>query len=146
GSDAYNEARGKAQAFLDFVLAASVRGRNLANARQKADAIEDVVPILAAVRNTIQKRESFDQAMNFFRVDEAIRREIWSGVRKKGSGTDAEAIQKRLQRASQAKITVAEQLLLELLIYDRELQSLIFPTLEPSDYESLATAAVFTAL
>jgi DNA primase len=145
GTEAYNEARGKAEPVLDFVLASSVRGRNLANARHKADAIEDVVPVLAAVRNSIQKRESFDQAMNFFRVDDVIRREIWSAV-KKGTGTDAGAIRMRVQRASQAKITVAEQLLLELLVYDRELQSLIFPTLEPSDYESLATAPVFTAL
>jgi DNA primase len=145
GTEAYNEARGKAEPFLDFVLASSVRGRTLANARHKADAIEEVVPVLAAVRNTIQKRESFDQAMNFFRVDDVIRREIWSAV-KKGTGSDAGAIRKRVQRASQAKITVAEQLLLELLVYDPELQSMIFPTLEASDYESLATAPVFTAL
>ena len=145
GTEAYNEARGKAEPFLDFVLASSVRGRTLANARHKADAIEEVVPVLAAVRNTIQKRESFDQAMNFFRVDDVIRREIWSAV-KKGAGSDAGAIRKRVQRASRAKITVAEQLLLELLVYDPELQSMIFPTLEASDYESLATAPVFTAL
>ena len=37
-------------------------------------------------------------------------------------------------------------MLLELLVYDSELQSLILPTLEPSDYESLALAPVFSAL
>jgi hypothetical protein len=37
-------------------------------------------------------------------------------------------------------------MLLELLVYDTELQDLILPTLEPSDYESLATAPVFSAL
>jgi hypothetical protein len=57
-----------------------------------------------------------------------------------------DAVKKRVQRASQTKITVAEQMLLELLVYDPELQSLIFPTLEASDYESLATAPVFAAL
>jgi len=31
-------------------------------------------------------------------------------------------------------------------VYDRELQSLIFAKLEPSDYEALATAPVFSAL
>ena len=36
--------------------------------------------------------------------------------------------------------------MLELLVYDLELQSLIFPMLEQSDYEMLATASVFSAL
>src|SRR6185369_2744489 len=145
GEDAYNEARGKAEQYLDFVLATSVKGRTLANARHKAEAIEDVVPVLAAIRNNIQKRESFDQAMNFYRIDAGLRKDLWNTV-KKGSGVEPETIRKRVQRASQTKITVAEQLLLELLVYDPELQASIFPTLEHSDYESLATAPVFAAL
>ena len=146
GFEAYNEARGKAEPFLDFALDASVHGRNLANPRHKAEAIENIVPVLTAIRNNIQKRESFDQAMDFYRVDPGLRRELWNAVKKDSAAGEPDAIKKRVQRASQAKITVAEQLLLELLVYDTELQSLIFPTLEPSDYESLATASVFTAL
>ena len=146
GAEAYNEARGKAVTFLNFALDASVRGRSLANARHKAEAIEEIVPVLSAVRNNIQKRESFDQAMDFYRVDAGLRRELWNTVKKGTAGVETDAIKKRVQRASRTKITVAEQLLLELLVYDRELQSLIFPTLEPSDHESLATASVFSAL
>ena len=147
GTEAYNEARGKSEAFLDFALEASVRGRSLSNARHKAEAIEEFIPLLSGVRNNIQKRESFDQAMDFYRVDAALRKELWNSV-KKGTVDAAEpdAIKKRVQRASQTKITVAEQMLLELLVYDPELQSLILPTLEPSDYESLALAPVFSAL
>jgi DNA primase len=147
GTEAYNEARGKSEAFLDFALEASVRGRSLSNARHKAEAIEEFIPLLSGVRNNIQKRESFDQAMDFYRVDAALRKELWNSV-KKGTVDAAEpdAIKKRVQRASQTKITVAEQMLLELLVYDSELQSLILPTLEPSDYESLALAPVFSAL
>lgn len=145
GTDAYNEARGKAQSYLDFVLAAAVKGRNLANAKHKADAIEEVAPVLAAIRNNIQKRESFDQAMNFFRVDDGLRRELWRSLRT-GAAASPDSIRGRVQRASQAKVTVAEQLLLELLVYDRELQGIIFPMLEPSDYEALATAPVFGGL
>jgi len=146
GADAYNETRGKAEPFLDFALSASVRGRSLANARQKAEAIEEIVPVLAAVRNNIQKRESFDQAMDFYRVDAGLRRELWNSVRKGIAGAEPDDVKRRVHRVSQTKITVAEQLLLELLVYDRELQSLIFATLEPSDYEALATAPVFSAL
>jgi replicative DNA helicase len=34
---------------------------------------------------------------------------------------------------------------LELLVFDRELRNVILPQLEPSDYQSLATAEIFTA-
>jgi replicative DNA helicase len=44
------------------------------------------------------------------------------------------------------KITVAEQQLLELLVYDSELRDKVLPLLEETDYESLATAPVFRAL
>jgi DNA primase len=147
GMDAYNEARGKAEPFLNFALEATVRGRNLSNARHKADAIEEIVPVLTTIRNNIQKRESFDQAMDFYRVDAGLRKELWNTIKKTSATTgDTDLIRKRVQRASQTKITVAEQLLLELLVYDAELRSQIFPTLETSDYETLATATVFAAL
>ena len=146
GAEAYNEARGKAEPFLDFALDASVRGRSLTNARHKAAAIEEIVPVLSAVRNKIQKRESFDQAMDFYRVDTGMRRELWNTVKTGSSGDDSDTVKKRVQRAAQTKVTVAEQLLLELLVYDPELRSLVFPTLEPPDYETLATAPVFAAL
>ena len=146
GTDAYNEARGNAEPFLDFALDASVRGRNLANARHKAEAIEEIMPVLSAVRNNIQKRESFDQAMDFFRVDPALGKELWNTIKRGVGVAEPDTIKKRVQRASQTKITVAEQMLLELLVYDRELQSLILPTLEASDFETLATAPVFSAL
>ncbi len=43
-------------------------------------------------------------------------------------------------------MTVAEQHLLELLIYDEELRDRILPQIEETDYENLATAEVFRAL
>ncbi len=44
------------------------------------------------------------------------------------------------------KITVAEQHLLELLVYDQELRNIILPQIEETDYETLATVEVFRAL
>ena len=43
-------------------------------------------------------------------------------------------------------MTVAEQHLLELLVNDTELQDIVLPLLEESDYEALGTSAVFRAL
>jgi DNA primase len=146
GPEAYNRARGKAAPYLDFVLDSAVRERNLANAKQKAEAIEDVLPVLSDIKNAIQKRESFDQAMNFFRVENSgLKRELWNAV-KQGSKIGTDSLRKQVKRATAAKITVAEQQLLELLVYDRELQDKVLPLLEETDYEELATAPVFRAL
>jgi hypothetical protein len=46
----------------------------------------------------------------------------------------------------QAKVTVAEQHLLELILHDDELRDKVLPLLEETDYEMLATAPVYNAL
>ncbi len=145
GPDAYNELRGKATPFLRFALDASVQGRKLNNAKQKAEAIEDFLPVISAIRNNIQRRESFDQAMTYFHVDDAgLRRELWTSL-KSGSNYDEQTLTQRVSRSSRAKTTVAERRLLELLVFDRDLRDVIIPQLEPSDYEDLATAELFEA-
>jgi DNA primase len=146
GAEAYNEARGRAFPYLQFVLDASMKERSLSNARQKAEAIEDVIPVLSMIKNPIQKRESFDQAMNAFMVEDGgLKRDLWTAV-KKGGFDSPDLIKRQIKRATQLKTTVAEQQLLELLIWDEELRSHILPLLEETDYEPLATAAIFRAL
>jgi len=146
GAESYNLVRGHAFPYLQFVLETAARSRNLAVPKQKAEAIEDVLPVISGVRNPIQKRDSFDQAMNFLRVDDAIlKRDLWKSV-KLGSKIETEIVKQQVARATQAKMTVAEQRLLELLIYDNELREIILPQIEETDYEMLATANVFRAL
>jgi DNA primase len=146
GADAYNEARGRADTFLNFIFEASLKDRSLGNPKQKAEAIEEVMPTLAAIKNSIQKRESFDQAMNFYRVEDAgLKRELWRTV-KNGHQAEPAQVQKQVRRATQAKITVAEQHLLELILHDDELREQVLELLEETDYETLATAPVFNAL
>jgi DNA primase len=146
GTDGYNAARGQAKPYLFFTFDAAMTGRSLANPRHKAEAIEDVVPVLSAIRNPIQKRESFDQAMDYFRMDDTgLKRDLWRTV-KNGSQAPPEAIRREVKRVAQAKITVAEQHLLELLVHDAELREMVLPILEESDYESLATAAIFRSI
>jgi hypothetical protein len=84
--------------------------------------------------------------MNFFRVDDAVlKKDLWNIV-KQGSHIDNGVVKQQVARASQAKMTVAEQRLLELLIFDDELRETILAGLEETDYESLATASIFRAL
>jgi DNA primase len=146
GEESYDNLRGQAFPYLQFVLEQVAGSRSLASPRGKAKAIEEILPVLSAVRNPIQKRESFDQAMDFLRVDEAtLKRDLWNSV-KAGRHIEPESIKQKVARATRAKMTVAENRLLELLIYDEELRDVILPQLEETDYESLSTAPVFHAL
>ncbi|MBA2493928.1 MAG: DNA primase [Acidobacteria bacterium] len=146
GAESYNNLRGHAFPFLQFVLENLGRERNLASPKEKAEAIEDLMPLLSAVKNPIQKRDAFDQTMSFLRVEDAIlKRDLWKTV-KLGTRIETQTIKQQVARATQARMTVAERLLLELIIYDTELREIILPQLEETDYESLATASVFRAL
>ena len=143
GTAAYNESRGKAEPFLPFALKTAVAGRNINNARQKAEAIEEFLPVISAIRNNIQRRESFDQAMTFFHVDDApLKRELWNSL---ASGHQTQSLTQKVSRAARAKITVAERRLLELLVFDSDLRNIILPQLEPSDFENLSTSEIFVA-
>ena len=145
GRKAYEQLRGKAEPFLHFALRAATTGRNIANAKQKAEAIEEFLPVISTIRNHIQQRESFDQAMEYFHIDDSVlKRELWTSA-SKGQTGDTRHITQRVSRAARAKITVAERHLLELLVFDPDLRETIFPIFEPSDYENLATAELFQA-
>ncbi|MEP6848280.1 MAG: hypothetical protein ABI999_05440, partial [Acidobacteriota bacterium] len=101
--------------------------------------------VLPSIRNSIQKRESFDQAMNFFRIeDSGLKRELWNSVR--SEVFQPQQVKQQVSRATNAKMTVAEQNLLELLVHDKELQDVVLPQLEESDYEALGTSSVFRSL
>lgn len=143
GVEAYRNQYRNAYPHLQFVLENAVRERNLSQAKQKAEAIEDVLPVISAVRNPITKRESFDQAMNFLRVDDALlKRDLWKMI-KLGSHAD---IRQAVARHTQIRVTIAEQKLLELLINDSELREIVLPQLEQTDFAELATASIFQAL
>src|SRR5215213_5713117 len=70
GVEAYQELRGKALPHITFALNQAVRDRNLHRPAEKAEAVEEVLPYVRAVRNPIQKREYFDIAMDALRVEE----------------------------------------------------------------------------
>jgi len=141
GVTSYNELRGKSQPHIQFILDQAVRQRNLLRPAEKAAAVEEVLPSVSAVRNPIQQREYFDIAMNFLRVeDKSLKSELWRGV-KTGAKIDTASIKR-----SGVKPTLAEKQLLELLVHDVELRKTILPRLEVTDYELLASSAIFRAL
>jgi DNA primase len=146
GKTAYNEARRHARLFFDFVLDTSLTGRNIANAKHKADALDEVLPVLESVKSDVPKRQYFDQAMDFFQIkDSGLIRDLWLTV-KRSAVVGSESVKRQVKRAAQVKATVAEQQLLEMLVYDRELRDRVFPLLEDTDHEMLASSQIFRAL
>jgi DNA primase len=149
GVEEYNERRGRSVAHMQFVLEQAVADRNLRNPAQKAEAVEEVLPFVRAVRNTIQRREYFDMALDALRVEEAgLRQELWKAVGAKGAGTSAagDEVKKRVVRAETEAPTIAERRLLELLVHDAELRAAVLPHMQEGDYEEMPSAAVFRAL
>ncbi len=146
GAESYNLRRGKANPYLKFILEQSVKGRDLGQPNQKSAAIEAVLPLISSLRNAIQKRESFDQAMDFLRVDDfTLKNDLWKTV-KQGERLEPEKIRQNVIRSVRANLTIAEQRFLELVILDSDLQSELLPEIEKTDYEMLATAPIFEAL
>jgi DNA primase len=156
GFEAYKDQhRNHALPYLQFVLESIVRERNVTLPKQKAAAIEDALPVLVAVRNTVEKRETLKHVLRYFQINDRILEDhVWKEICKRSDRiysdqADArsdEKITRLVMRQSAAKITVAEQKLLELLIHDVELRKIILPQLEPTDYEPLGTALIFESL
>lgn len=146
GAAEYQRHRGDAQPHLQFVIDQAVRDRNLHRPAEKAEAVEEVLPSIRAVRSRIQKREYFDIAMDALRIgDVGLRRELWQSVRGFGNSARVDVRQKVIGRAA-ATPTLAEQRLLQLLLADPELRPSVLPQLERGFYEELPTAAIFRAL
>jgi DNA primase len=145
GAMEYQKRRGEAQPHIQFVIDQAVRDRNLHSPADKAAAVEEALPFVRAVRSRIQKREYFDITMDALRVQPDQRRELWQRIRT-GASTDAAAVQELVKRSPMSRPTVAEERLLELLLANQELRKIVLPKLEPADYESLASATIFSAL
>jgi DNA primase len=145
GAGDYRRYRGQAQPHIQFVVDQAVRDRDLHRPAEKAEAVEEVLPYVRAVRSRILKREYFDIAMDALRIaDPGLRRDLWHTVRA-GASAKMDGEQKVI-RQTVARPTVAEQKLLELLFADQELRHTILPRLEAEDYENLPTATIFRAL
>jgi DNA primase len=146
GVEEYNKRRGAAVPHIQFVLEQAIASRNLRNPAQKAEAVEEVLPFVRAVRNSIQKREYFDMMMDALRVEEkGLRRELWKTVGAREAASSAD-VKRSIVRAETQPPTVAEQRLLELLVHDAELRHAVLPEVDEGDYADLPTASIFRAL
>ncbi|HEX6729256.1 MAG TPA: DNA primase [Pyrinomonadaceae bacterium] len=145
GVTEYQQRRAKALPHIQFVIDHALRDRSLHRPAEKAEAVEEVIPYIRAVRNRIQKREYFDMAMDALRINDlTLRRELWQTLR--SSVGDTASAGHRVLRRSAVNPTVAETRLLELLLADEDLRHTFLKRIEREDYSELATAPIFNAL
>ena len=145
GATEYQQRRTKAQPHIQFVIENALRDRSLHQPAEKAEAVEEVLPYIRAVKSRLQKREYFDLAMNELQInDVSLRRELWHSLRSPDEvGLPA---RQRILRRTGVKPTIAEQKLLELLLAHEDLRHEVLPSIPRSEYEELATASIFNAL
>lgn len=157
GFDAYkNQHRKHALSYIQFVLENTVREFDLSKPKEKAAAIEAILPVLKAVRNTVEKRETLKQALSYFQIDDRVLEDhVWKEVVNETNyepdsfrfeEPPVEQLETVVVRRATEKITVAEKRLLEFLIHDAEIRETILPQLEETDWKMLATAPIFEAL
>lgn len=142
GVTEYQQQRGKAQPHIQFVIDQAVRDRNLHNPADKAAAVEETLPFVRAVRDSIQRRGYFDEAMDRLRIPNDQRRELWQGVR----GANRENVSEIFKHATTNPLTDAEKRLLLLLLDEDEIRRIIIPRLDPEDYDQLATGFLFRVI
>ncbi len=149
GVDEYNKRRGEAAPHMQFVLEQAMRDRNLHNPPEKSEAVAEVLPFVRAVRNPIQKREYFD-------IDDGLaprRRPDASGRssgRRSARATRRRPTPRRSGRRSCAPRSAPRPSprsgCWNCSSTTRTCGSYILPQVHESDYEGLATAAIFEAL
>jgi DNA primase len=145
GVEAYNERRGAALPYIDFVLDQAMRDRNLRRPADKAEAVEEVLPFIRAVRNKIQRREYFDAAMDALQVEDSELRQSLSKDINAATVARSTDVKQKVARGALTPPAIAEQKLLSLLVHDSELRHAVLQMLEEDDYKDLPTAAVFRA-
>ena len=157
GFEAYKDQHRKhALSYIQFVLENTVREFDLSKPKEKAAAIDAILPVLKAVRNTVEKRETLKQALSYFQIDDRVLEDhVWKEVVNETKPDweafryeepPAEDLEHVVVRRASEKITVAEKRLLEFLIHDAEIRETILPELEETDWKRLATAPIFEAL
>jgi DNA primase len=145
GAAEYQRRRAQAQPHIQFVIENALRDRSLHRPAEKAEAVEEVLPYIRAVKSRIQKREYFDMAMDGLRIDDiSLRRELWQTLR--GPAAPDDGVARRVMRRSGVEATVAERRLLEWMLSDEKIRQSMVGRLKPEDFEHLATAPVFLAL
>lgn len=135
----YRRVRTEAKTHMQFVIDLAIQSRNMNRPRDKADAVEEVLPFIKAINNRVQKREYFDIAMNQLRITEdSLKAELWNSLKQPGP----------LGKVKLKSTTpgLAEKRLLEILINDQNVRANLCPELASHDLSGLHSYDIFRAI
>jgi DNA primase len=83
GAESYNHCAEALWPYLQFVLDNVARERKLNSPKAKAEAVEEILPVLSSIRNLIERRETLKQTLRFFQIDDKVTENyLWKEIQK----------------------------------------------------------------
>ena len=141
GVEAFRELFKTTQPYIEYIIDKSVAAHDTAKPQGKVQAINDILPHLARMRDKVARADYADQIADRLKVDSrAIREEM----KRVATGRQQSLDPKRLR--SVEEMTQAERQLLELMLADGDVRRAMVSTLREEDYSELATGAIFAAI
>jgi DNA primase len=131
GRDAYLALKDAAATGLQFVIDASVEGKQMGVPEVKARVLRAVLEVIDGIPDAIVRSEYLTQAAQQLKVDETILRAL------SGGGKTAE------KPESADRPLYAEKRLIQILIGDAEVRRKVLPEVREDDFEGLKSEPVF---
>lgn len=141
GIEAFRALFKTTQPYIEYIIDKSLAAHNTAKPQGKVEAINEILPHLARMRDKVARADYAGQIADRLKVDSrAIREEMKRVATSRQQSLDP----KRLRVIEE--ITQAERQLLELMLANSDVRRAMVSTLKEEDYTELATGAIFAAV
>jgi DNA primase len=141
GVEAFRALLKTTQPYIEYIIDMSVAAHDTAKPSGKVEAINEILPHLARMRDKVARAEYADQIADRLKVDSrTIREEMKRVATNRQQSLDP----KRLRAVEE--MTQAERQLLELMLADEDVRRAMISNLKEEDYSELATGAIFAAI
>ena len=141
GAEAFRALLKTTQPYIEYIIDMSVAAHDTAKPSGKVEAINEILPHLARMRDKVARADYADQIADRLKVDSrTIREEMKRVATNRQQSLDP----KRLRVTEE--ITQAERQLLELMLADEDVRRAMISNLKEEDYSELATGAIFAAI
>ena len=141
GVEAFRALLKTTQPYIEYIIDMSVAAHDTAKPSGKVEAINEILPHLARMRDKVARAEYADQIADRLKVDSRTIREEMKRV----ATNRQQSLDPKRMRVLE-EITQAERQLLELMLADEDVRRAMISNLKEEDYSELATGAIFAAI
>jgi DNA primase len=141
GVEAFRALLKTTQPYIEYIIDKSVAAHDTTKPQGKVEAINEILPHLARMRDKVARAEYADQIADRLKVDS---RSIREEMRRVATNRKQSLDPKRMRAAGE--VTQAERQLLELMLANEDVRRAMISNLKEEDYAELATGAIFTAI